>query len=361
MRIAEMQVRIGRMTLEDMPHFWQRVRALVAQNLVSSSDEDTLQKSLLKRISTLISMASLNAMHGTLEILKAFRDLQMSLDGDTGPVRAFEVRFSYFVKHSSCSGDRILELGHLAKCHTLTVELVCSEWEIGTKYQQMVIDCIIDWVDVAPLSVCCACITRLAELSRADPLVFDAVMKRLMQHTQTRIEPPGGLALLAGFICGLSNCGLPLWSEDFENAIAQHLEVSISNWSRERLQDEIHDEGLVQLCQINDRVGKVVRAAFSKRLAKQARSVGLALKKTENVEEAKFALKDWTRFVQRAHTVHMLAFDSAMRCAILGALSECVEICMEPGGKLSECLEEVQRMQWNLMLLVGGNASNLRL
>jgi len=168
--------------------------------------------------------------------------------------------------------------------------------------------------------------------------------------------PGGRLALLAGFICGLSNNGLPLWTEAFENALAQHLERSISGWSRERLQDELYNEGLVQLCQINDRVGKMVQVAFSRRLAKQARSVGLTLKKTENVEAAKIALKDWTRFVQRAHTVSMLAFDAGMRRTILGALSECVEICMEPRSKLSECLDEVQRMQWSLMLLVGGNA-----
>jgi len=349
-----MQTSIGRMTLQDMPQFWQHVQGLVSQKHVNSLEEDALRKGLSKRMSTLIGLASLNALSGVMQILKTCHDTQMGFDGDTGPRRAFEVRFSYFVKHSSCSGDRNRELEHLAKCHMLALELAQSEWGLP-QYQQMVVDCIVDWIEVSPLSVCCACVSTMTALARAEPAVFEALMKQLMRHTQTTLGP-GKLQLLASFVCSLSNNGLPIWSADFENALAEHLKNSIYNWSQERVQDEIHSEGLVRLCQINGTVGGVVRAAFSKRLAKQARGVSLALKSTQNVGEAQRALKEWTRLVQKAQAVRMLAFDSVMRRAILDAVSECVEICMEPGGKLSECLEEVQRMQWNLVLLVGGNS-----
>lgn len=358
-RVGDLQVGINRLTLEDMPHFWHRVQGMVSQNLINASDGDALQKSLTKRMSTLIDMASLNAMSGILQVLDNFRDLQPGQDAASNPRRAYEVRFSWLVMRTASCGDRSQELEKLSKCHSISTELALSAWGLP-QYQEIVINRIIEWIDVSPLSICCQCVGTLSALARAEPRVFEELAKRLKRQAQRKFQR-GELQSLAGFLCGLTNGGLPIWSKDFEGALAQHLSDSITSWSKERLQDEIFGEGLVQLCQANETIGSVTRAAFSKRLAKNARAIASTLKSSSNLEEAKSALKDWTRYVQRAQRVDMLAFDQDMQRAILNGLSDCVEICMEPGSSLSGCLEEVQRMQWGLMLSVGGNSLSLRM
>lgn len=358
-RVGELHARINRLTLEDMPHFWHRVQDMVSQNLINASDGDALQKSLTKRMSTLIDMASLSAMSGILQVLDNFRDLQPGQDAASNPRRAYEVRFSWFVGRTASGGDRSRELEQLSKCYSISNELALSPWGIP-RHQEIVIERIIEWIEVSPLSICCQCVGTLSALARADSRVFEELAKRLMRQAQRKFQR-GELQSLAGFLCSLTNSSLPIWSKDFEDALAQHLTDCIASWSKERLQDEIFGEGLVQLCQANETIGNVTRAAFSKRLEKNARAIANTLKSSNNMEEAKDALKDWTRYVQRAQRVDMLAFDEDMRRAILNGLSECVEICMEPGSSLSGCLEDVQRLQWGLMLSVGGNSLSLRM
>lgn len=352
-RISEVQGSISRMTLQDMLQFWQRFQGLAAQNSLTSSDSDLLQKSLSKRMSILIGLASLNALSGIVNVLQSFRDLQINLEGEGGPLHALEARFSYFVKQSSCSGDRSREIESLAKCLPVAVTLASQDWQLP-RYQLMVIDHIAKWFEVAPLRICCNYASTLASLARGEARIFEALMQQLVCQAKRKLSPVH-LQAFASFLCSLSNSGLPVWSEDLEAAIAHNLQSSISAWSDERLQDEIHSEGLVHLCEINANIGRIVRAAFSKCVTKQARSIGLKLKSTQKLEDATAALREWSRLVQRAHTVRMLAFDAVMRRAILDAFCDCEEICMVPGSPCSECLEEVQRMQWNVMLLVGDN------
>lgn len=351
-RTKDLVLRINRLTMDHMPAFFRHLQWMRAQNLLGREDASTLWSCMRKRVAELFGRVRLDDMHLAIGVLKDLHsDNDANGDNRDAPRRALEGRITYLVQHPGGAGsDPHVEFDALYLCHRYAASLV-SDNLAACRVQEFAVERLARWIEAGSLVVLADRPSEVSVLVEKAPQLHQSLLIRLTSLTKQNL-PPGQLHTYATLLSELERHNVHVLSDDLEGYITKFMRSSIDSWPRDRLLSELFHPSVRQLCSVNERIGKGVRTAFGRRLGKDILVLSNSFQKHSDVPKIKASFKEWTDLVKKAHGAQMMDFDIGTRHGVMDALSTCVERCLDALG--GEAVEEVNRMQWSTMLLLGG-------
>lgn len=270
------------------------------------------------------------------------------MGGDRTPRRALEARLAHLVQHPRTANAHQSEFATLVQCRAHAIELVGKELatadvrEVATKGIEQ-------WMELATLALLDEHIAVISTLGREEPAIFEALSSRLKRLVKQGFSVRS-LGEFVTVVVRLQEQDVQVLSSDLEEALVKKFASYADSWPSERLLEDMFTREVQSLCRISGRIHLGISEAVTRRLANDVALLSRSTKTTEDVPALRRGLAQWEQTTKRASHFQMVSFDTDTRHALVDALSDLTAKMMASRGPT----EEIQQMQWSIMMLVSG-------
>lgn len=364
--LAELPRRVGRASMADLPSFVEHLRSLLAErppaaSSTSQEEADRASEAVARRMADIFSKVKLDEVMDAMDVLKAF-DAGIGSSHTSVAWRVLQERLANLVQQQAKGGggrgDPTREFLALSQCYSLAQDAQDGGLG-GDELRTVTVARVAKWLESAQLRVLGDQCAAIGALAKAEAPILRSLLDRLLAISRRGL-PLGQAQHFARLLCDLgAGQGLELLgsSRPLLDAVIGQLRTGFGSWPEERLVEELFDPWVVRLCHANAAVGATAKAAVVRRLCHGLRSVfsGLDGRSAASFDLAELQadVREWTALVKKAHNAALIEFDQPTRYAIMDAVSQCFECCLE--SHASSAMDEVQRLQWSMMVLLGGD------